>query len=73
MADTKKTPNTIPITVLPPGIDQHENARAHAHAQDQAVNGVMRHPTRPMGSSENTKGNSMLLGGKFAGLVRPGK
>ena len=48
--------------------DQHENARAHAHAQDQAVNGVMKNQTRPMGSTENTKGDAMLIGGKFVGL-----
>lgn len=70
MADTKKTPNTIPITVLPPGIDQHEAARAHAQAQEQATNGVMKSQTRQMGASENTKGDAMLVGGKFSGLAR---
>ena len=70
MADKKTPTKTVPISVLPPGIDQHEAARAHAQAQEQATNNVMKNQTRPMGSSENTKGDAMLVGGKFSGLAR---
>ena len=51
--------------------DQHEAARAHAQAQEQATNNVMKNQTRPMGAAENTRGDAMLIGGKFSGLVRP--
>ena len=60
-------------SLAPPGVDQHEAARAHAQMQEQATNNVMKHQTRAMGAAENTKGDAMLMGGKFAGLVGPGK
>ena len=64
MADKKTPTKTVPISVLPPGVDQHEAARAHAQAQEQATNNVMKHQSRAMGSVENTRGTAMPRLGK---------
>ena len=58
------------IQITDPGVDQHEAAAPLRQAQEQAANSVMKNQTRPMGSAENTKGDAMLIGGKFSGLAR---
>jgi hypothetical protein len=52
------------IKITDPGVDQHEAARAHAQAQEQAVNNLMKNQTRRMGATENTAGTAMPRLGK---------
>jgi hypothetical protein len=59
--------------ITDPGIDQHEAARAHAHAQEQAVNNTMTHQSRKMAGTESTKGEALLVGGKLAALTKVAK
>jgi hypothetical protein len=50
--------------ITDPGIDQHEAARAHAAAQEQHTNNVMRNQSRKMAGTESTKGPAMPRLGK---------